>query len=196
MATIYLTEFVNEIIKSTMEAIISSQIEQERKIADLISDIELSDQELIDKYDLQDEINEIEGQSISNEEKAKFKSDLINSHRILVTTLIKKGIPKTIVEKGRIKLKAIISSEVQEEKEEEVQAKSRIEKSKSSIPIKDYGILQEQLSNKILSSSMLSVGQNRKLPKIKVDLVNNVEEGNLQNEILSEIEIEFKSYYE
>jgi len=190
-----LTEFVNEIIKSTMEAIISSQIEQERKIADLLGDLELSDEDLIDKYDLQDEIKEIEHLSKSDVERNNLKNELLESHRELVRTLAKKGIPKTIIDKGRIKLKAIISSESQKS-EEPIGSKNKTVKQFAKTPIKDYGILQEQLSNKILSSSTLAVGQNRKLPKIKVDLISNLEDGNLNNEILSEIELEFKSYYE
>jgi len=163
------TDFIKELIDNTMNAIFSAHIEQEQKIADLVEDLQLADEELIIKYDLIKKAKDLLGTKVTNENAAEILAEFVANHRAVTAKLLEKGVPKCLIDKGKLLVKAIITT----------------------------GKTQKNLSNKIFAAKLAPTKVGTNLPKLQILPVRGNEkitENSLN--VVSEICLEFRTVIE
>ena len=213
MAKFELAGFVRELIDNTMDAILSSHLEQERKVLEILEDLELSDDDLINKYRLLENAKEILSDDADDSEVKEFVKNYLEDHKQVVQKYLDKGIPKTVVDKGSLSIKAVISVNADEETEgegiteevskEPIKEKPPLKPEKKAIPskgalsrIRGYKDLQIKLSNKVMESKKLPTRNLGNLPRLYIRPVKENEPIDERFEIVSEINIEFKTVIE
>jgi hypothetical protein len=197
--------FVNELIENTMDAILVSQINQEKKILEIKEDLYLSDEELIGKYNLIEEAKNAFDTEPTEEELFTFIENYIDDHKTMIKDFVDKGIAKLVVDKGKLSIKGVISIEdtdVDAEKENtetDIQRYSRLKAPKKgvelrNIDIKTYKQTQQKLSKKVMDRKLIQSFRMDKAPNIKIKPVKDndaTNEGTV--DIVSEISLEFRT---
>lgn len=211
------TDYVSTLINETIDAISVAHLEQEQKILDLKSDLIISDNDLIEKYNLKEAISFDENDT--DEEKEELLKNAVKNHRALLENYFEKGFIKTFVDKGKLSTKFIFSFKENNTIEIEKSVKStpekplkkitkkpvkEISKTFNEIPnqmrlikdIKKMNVVNLSLKDTILKSNNINIKPNQiintKLSVIPISKANSDSDSSTTN-ITSYLELEFRT---
>ena len=109
-------EFVTDLIGGTVDAVISSQMDQEKKQMELKQDLLLTKDQFIYKYDLLNNAKSILGPNLSQQEINNYIDDYIESHKAVLKQYFEKNSLKVIVDRGKVSAKLIFSFNADDDK--------------------------------------------------------------------------------
>ncbi|CAM1342668.1 hypothetical protein [Tenacibaculum aestuarii] len=181
-------EFVTDLINSTVDAVISSQLDQERKYLELRKDLLLTDQQFSSKYKLEQEAKEILGSSANNKEIQEYISEYITNYKQTLKEYLNKNALKVIVDRGKVNAKLIFSFTDNNDEKKATEKRSSSSTVKKPIIIKtlfNKEITKSILADKNLIARNLSdirpkvivkpIDSNKDMLDLKTDIVSNVE---------------------
>ena len=102
-------EFVTDLIGSTIDAVISSQLDQEKKQIELKQDLLLTREQFIFKYDLINKAKSILGPKVTQAQINNYVNEYIVSHKEILKQYFDKNSLKVIVDRGKVNAKLIFS---------------------------------------------------------------------------------------
>jgi len=102
-------DFVTDLIGSTIDAVISSQLDQEKKYIELKQDLLLTKEQFIFKYDLINNAKTILGPKVTQAQINAYVDEYIDSHKSVLKQYFDKNALKVIVDRGKVNAKLIFS---------------------------------------------------------------------------------------
>lgn len=205
-------EFVTDLISSTVDAVISSQMDQEKKLIELKQDLLLTKEQFIFKYDLINNAKNVLGSKVTKQQIDSYVNDYIDSHKTTLKQYFEKNSLKVIVDRGKVSAKLIFSflDDTKEETTEEViknpKTIFKVDDKKSS-SFKNFGritspkerLIDAKMDKLVFANKNLLVRNN--ILKGKKMIVKPVDTGNkdmldLKTDIISNVEFSFRTIVE
>lgn len=205
-------EFVTDLISSTVDAVISSQMDQEKKLIELKQDLLLTKEQFIFKYDLINNAKNILGSKVTNQQIDSYVNDYIESHKTTLKQYFEKNSLKVIVDRGKVSAKLIFSflDDTTEETTKEViknpKTIFKVDDKKSST-FKNFGritspkerLIDAKMDKLVFANKNLLVRDN--ILKGKKMIVKPVDTSNkdmldLKTDIISNVEFSFRTIVE
>ena len=186
-------EFVTDLINSTVDAVISSQLDQERKYLELRKDLLLTDQQFSSKYDLEQEVKGILSSSAKEEEIQEYISEYITNYKQTLKEYLNKNALKVIVDRGKVNAKLIFS--FTDNNDEKKTTEKRNISSTVKKPIITKTLFNKEITKSILADKNLitrNIGGIR--PKVIVKPIDsNKDMLDLKTDIVSNVEFSFRT---
>ena len=131
-------EFVTKLIGETMDAIISSQLEQSKRTLDLEQDLYLTNEQFIFKYNLITMAKEVLGDEYSKEKADLYIEEYIENHKSMLQRYFDNNNLNILVDRAKVSAKMIFSlaSSASDADETIKQSNPEIKKDKKSDPLK------------------------------------------------------------
>lgn len=181
-------EFVTDLINSTVDAVISSQLDQERKYLELRKDLLLTDRQFSSKYKLEQEAKEILGSSANDKEIQEYISEYIANYKQTLKEYLNKNALKVIVDRGKVNAKLIFSfTDKNDEKKttekrnisstvkKPIITKTLFNKEITKSILADKNLITRNLSNIRPKVIVKPIDSNKDMLDLKTDIVSNVE---------------------
>ncbi|PQJ69117.1 hypothetical protein [Polaribacter butkevichii] len=202
-------EFVTDLISSTVDAVISSQMDQEKKQIELKQDLLLTKEQFIFKYDLLNNAKDILGDKVTKEEIDTYVDEYIESHKAILKQYFDKNALKVIVDRGKVSAKLIFSFfDDNSEDTKKKTTKTTLNKDiKKANVLRNLGrltspkerLLDAKMDKIIYANKNLSVRDNaltgRKMIVKTVD-TSNKDMLDLKTDIISSVEFSFRTIVE
>lgn len=102
-------EFVTKLIGETMDAVISSQLEQGKRTLELKQDLTLNNDQFIFKYDLMTKAKEVLGDEFSEEKLNLFIEEYIENHKSMLQRYFDNNSLNVLVDRAKVSAKMIFS---------------------------------------------------------------------------------------
>lgn len=186
-------EFVTDLINSTIDGVISSQLEQEKKYIELKKDLFLNNSDFITKYNLLEKAKAVLGEKADEKDVETYVNNYITEYKETLKEYLNKNALKVIVDRGKVNAKLIFSfSETEEAPTTKKQTKT-LKKTKPSTIQKlslDKSVFNNKIDKLILADKNLitrdqlnltqkvivkPIDVNKDMLDLKTDIVSNVE---------------------
>ncbi|MFD0992490.1 hypothetical protein [Tenacibaculum geojense] len=186
-------EFVTDLINSTIDGVISSQLEQEKKYIELKKDLFLNNSDFITKYNLLEKAKAVLGEKADEKDVETYVNNYITEYKETLKEYLNKNALKVIVDRGKVNAKLIFSfSETEETPTTKKQVKT-LKKTRPSTIQKlslDKSVFNNKIDKLILADKNLitrdqlnltqkvivkPIDVNKDMLDLKTDIVSNVE---------------------
>ncbi len=186
-------EFVTDLINSTIDGVISSQLEQEKKYIELKKDLFLNNSDFITKYNLLEKAKAVLGEKADEKDVETYVNNYITEYKETLKEYLNKNALKVIVDRGKVNAKLIFSfSETEEAPTTKKQVKT-LKKARPSTIQKlslDKSVFNNKIDKLILADKNLitrdqlnltqkvivkPIDVNKDMLDLKTDIVSNVE---------------------
>lgn len=186
-------EFVTDLINSTIDGVISSQLEQEKKYIELKKDLFLNNSDFITKYNLLEKAKAVLGEKADEKDVETYVNNYITEYKETLKEYLNKNALKVIVDRGKVNAKLIFSfSETEEAPTTKKQVKT-LKKTRPSTIQKlslDKSVFNNKIDKLILADKNLitrdqlnltqkvivkPIDVNKDMLDLKTDIVSNVE---------------------
>ena len=186
-------EFVTDLINSTVDAVISSQLDQERKYLELRKDLLLTDQQFSSKYKLEQEAKKILGSSAKDKEIQEYISEYTVNYKQTLKEYLNKNALKVVVDRGKVNAKLIFS--FTDNNDEKKTTEKRSSSSTVKKPITSKTLFNKEITKSILADkNLIARNINNLRPKMIVKPIDsNKDMLDLKTDIVSNVEFSFRT---